>query len=181
MKQLKFLAYFAVVALLGFFEQNEILIEHLLLGEGDAIKARELRPFLIATPVSTGSRKHLYRLDIRGIGQMRATAQVGKTALCISGDGSVLELVDQLHLVMFVACGKHLQRIALGDTFPLNIFAGSNKLHHLLLDGREIALFDHDPFSWIHVVVKTVFNSRPDSEFNSRIEFLQGFSHKVCR
>ena len=70
-----------MVSLLGFLEKGQILIEHLLLGEGDPIEAGELLALLVSTPVGTSYTKELDGLDITSIGHVWSTAQVGKFAL----------------------------------------------------------------------------------------------------
>ena len=53
-EELHLLAELAVVALLGLLEENEIFVEHLLLGEGDAVDSDELVALLVAAPVRAG-------------------------------------------------------------------------------------------------------------------------------
>ena len=57
------LAQLAMVAFLGLFEESEILIEHLLLGEGDAVDSDELIAFLVASPICAGQREYFHGLD----------------------------------------------------------------------------------------------------------------------
>lgn len=53
-EQLEFFAYFAVVALLGFFEQYEILVQHFFLGEGYAVYTSQLVALFVTAPVCAG-------------------------------------------------------------------------------------------------------------------------------
>ena len=62
-EELHLLTNLAVVALLGFFEHDEILVEHLLFGEGDTIDTRHLLALGIATPEGTGNAGYLDGLD----------------------------------------------------------------------------------------------------------------------
>ena len=78
-----------VVALLGFLQHRQILIEHLLLGEGDPVETRELLALLVTAPVGTSYAQQLDRLDIARIRHVRATAQVREVALRISRDRPV--------------------------------------------------------------------------------------------
>ena len=50
-EELHLFAELAVVAFLGFFEQHEVFVEHLLLGERDAVDSDELVALFVATPV----------------------------------------------------------------------------------------------------------------------------------
>ena len=75
-----------MVTLPSFLEEGQILIEHLLLGEGDPIEAGELLALLISTPVGTSYTQELDGLDIARIGHVGSTAQVGEVSLCVGRD-----------------------------------------------------------------------------------------------
>ncbi len=169
MEELQFLSDLTVIALLGLFEQQQILIQHLLLWEGDAVKPCQLRTFYITTPVSTGSRQYFYRLDIGGVGEVWSPAQVGKTPLGIGGDGTVFQFVDQFYLIILMPVGEHIDSICLGNAFTYNIFFGGDQFHHLLFDGGEIRLLDGYPFTRIHIVIETVLDGRANTKFNAWI------------
>ncbi|MPN49786.1 hypothetical protein SDC9_197408 [bioreactor metagenome] len=110
---------------------------------------------------------------------MWTAAQVGKTALGIGGNSTVFQFIDQFYLVIFVPSGEHTDCIGFRDTFTHNLFLGSDQLHHFVLDSRKIGLFDGHSFARIHIIVETVLNSRPNTEFYSGIKYLQRFRHQV--
>ena len=122
-EELHLLANLAMVAFLGFLEHDEILVEHLFLGERNAIEALHLLALGISTPESTSHTGELHGLDETCGDKVRTAAKVGEVALRICGDGSVLEvLVDMLTLVGLPICGKLFQSIGLGH------FATHNRL-----------------------------------------------------
>jgi hypothetical protein len=170
-----------MVAFLGLFEHNQILVEHFFLRESDAVKTCQLRPFFVATPIGTCRTQYFYGFNIRSVGQMRTPAKIGETALSVGGDGSVLQFVDQLHFVVFVAFRKHFNGIGLADALAANIFFCSAQLQHFLFDSRKIGFLDNDTFARIDIVIKSVFDSRADAEFDTRIQLLQRFGHEVSR
>ena len=103
-----------MVALLGFFEHDEILVEHLLLGECDAIQALHLFACSITAPESTGYRGQLDGFDLAGVHKVRTAAKVGKCSLCVCRDGAVLQvLFNMLALVGLAVGGKLLQCVGL--------------------------------------------------------------------
>ena len=63
-EQIQFLAQLAVVALLGFFELGQVLVQILLGEERRAVDALQLRVLLVALPVGARDRKQLERLDL---------------------------------------------------------------------------------------------------------------------
>ena len=56
-------SYLTMVALFGFFQHDEILVEHLFLREGDTIDAFHLLALGIATPECAGNACYLDCLD----------------------------------------------------------------------------------------------------------------------
>ncbi len=102
-----------MVALLGFFEQGQVFVQHFLLGEGYAIYAHQLLTLFITTPVGSGERHYLDSLDGGGVGDMRTAAEIGKGTLCVGGYVTVLKLADKLAFVCFATFAKHLQRVVL--------------------------------------------------------------------
>ena len=75
-----------MVAFLCFLQHHKILVEHLLLGERNTIKALHLFTGSIATPESTSDRSQLNGFDLTRIHEVWTTAEVGEITLCISSD-----------------------------------------------------------------------------------------------
>ena len=80
-KEFHLLPKFAVIPLLGFFQDDEIFIEHGLLGEGDAVNPGELAAGLISAPVGSCQSGQLDGLDDLGVAKMGSPAQVGEWPL----------------------------------------------------------------------------------------------------
>ena len=179
-KEFHLLANLAVVALLGFFKQLQILVEHRFFRESDGIDAQHLLALFVAAPVSAGKRQYLDGLDRSSVRQVRATAQVGECALCVGGDVSVLKLADKFALIGLATVAEHLQRVGLGNVAAHHFFLLGNQLSHLLLDFLEFSRCNL-VVARVDVVVETVFNSRTDAELNTLIKLLKGFGKQVCR
>ena len=73
---------------------------------------------------------------------------------------------------MLTLVAKLLEGVSLGDIGLFELLFLSAELHHLLLNSGEVAILNDLPFGGINIVVETVFNSGPDTELNTRIEFL---------
>ena len=112
-EKLHLLAEFAVVAFLGFLREHEIFVEHLFLGEGDAVDSDELVALLVATPVGPCERGHFHGLDGGCRGDMRATAEVGERSLGVGGDIAVLKFADKLTLILLATVAEELQGVGL--------------------------------------------------------------------
>ncbi len=179
-KQLHLFAYLAMVAFLGLFEHHEILIEHLFLGEGDAIDANKLVAFFVATPVCTCKRKDFHSLDWCSSRKVRTTTQVGERALCICGDVAVLKLGYKLALIFLATVTEHLQGIVLRDVCTHDRLFFLGQLNHLGFDSGEVGRCDGVAIG-IDVVVEAILNGRTDTELYARIQFLKSFGEQVGR
>ena len=177
-EQVHLLTDFTVIALLGFFQQNKILIQHLLLRKGDTIDTGHHLTVFLSTPISTGNGSQLNSLDRSCGHQVRATAQVGKCTLRISCDVAVFQFGNQLAFISFSTVTKHLQSICLGNVLSDNRFFLSHQFSHLFLNGRQVSFLD-SRFTRVHIIVETVFDSRTYTELDARIEFLQSFGQQV--
>ena len=80
-EELHLLTNLTVVALLGFLKHLQILVEHALLRERDAIDTCHLVALGIATPESTSHTCNLDSLDSTSVHKVRTTAEVGEVAL----------------------------------------------------------------------------------------------------
>ena len=85
-EEVELLAQQAVVALGGFFEAREVLVEILLRKEGGAVDALQLRILLVAEPVGAGQAGDLDRLDAARRGHVRSAAEVDELAVAIEAD-----------------------------------------------------------------------------------------------
>ena len=112
-EEFHFLANFAVVTALGLLYHLQIFIEHLLLGEGDAVHTSHHRTLFVTTPICRTYRCYLDGLDRRSAHQVRATAKVGIITLCVSCDMTIFEFFNQLVFVGLATVGKELQCVGL--------------------------------------------------------------------
>src|SRR5205823_3002853 len=99
-EELEVLAQLLVVALLGLLEELEMVVELFGRWPGSAIDPRELRLFLIPSPVRTRDAQQLESLQLPGRAHVWTTAQVEELARPVNADLVTLDLVpDQLQLV----------------------------------------------------------------------------------
>ena len=100
-EQVELAADAAMVALLGFFEPVQVLIQLLLVGPGGAVDALEHLVARIAAPVGAGHLRELEGLELAGGGHVRAAAQVDPVALAVEADLLFLrDAGDDLGLVV---------------------------------------------------------------------------------
>ena len=170
-----------MVAFLCLFEHYEILIEHLLLGERDAIQTLQLLLRSITTPEGTCHIGQFDSLDGTCVYQVRATTKVGERTLCICSDGTVLKiLVNMLALVGLAVGSKLLQGISLRHLTTYDRLLLRSQLTHLVLDFGEVTLLNHFTVLQQHVVEETIFDGRSEAKLNARIQLLQCLGQQVC-
>lgn len=141
-EKLQLLAQLAVVAFLGLLHHRQILVEHRLLGEGDAVNAGEHLVLLVAAPVGSGDRGELDGLDQPRVGQVRSPAEVGECAVGVERDRAVFQVADQLHFVRIALFGEILQRVGFRYFRADELLLVARKFDHLLLDGFQIGFGD---------------------------------------
>ena len=174
------LADLAVVALLGLFQHHQVLVQHGLLGEGDAVDAGELLAGFVAPPVGAGKGEDLHGLDDLGVTQMRAAAQVGELAVGIVSDGTVFQFGDEFLLVLVALLGEIGHGIGLGDLDAAEVLLLAGELQHLVLDGLEIGIREGTAVH-VHVIVEAVLDGRSDTELHAGEKGFQGLGHQVGR
>ena len=171
-----------MVALLGLLEHHEVVVEHFLLRERDAIDALQLVALSVATPECTGHAREFHGLDQTSRNEVRTTAKVGERALRVGRNRAVFEvLVDVFALVGLTVGTKFLQSVGLRHFAAHDGFVFSCQFQHFLLDFREVAFLDDFAVFQQHVVEKSVLDSRSETELDARIEFFQRFGQKVGR
>ena len=107
-EKLHLFAELAVVALLGFLEQDKILIKHLLFRECYPVNTHQLVALLVAAPVCSGERHDFAGLYHSCRRKMRATAEVCERALGVCSDRAILKFRDKLTFVFLLTFAKHL-------------------------------------------------------------------------
>ena len=178
-EQLQLLAQLAMVAFFGFLEHGQILVEHRLLRERDAVDTRQHLVLLVAAPVGSGYGSQLDRLDVSHVRQMGPPAQVGELSVGIETDRAVLEPLDQFYLILVAFLGVGLHRVGLAYFASRDGLLGPGQLLHFLFDFRQVALGDRG--RGVHVVVESVLDARADAELDARVERFERFGHQVGR
>ena len=113
-KELHLLTNLTMVALLCLFEHHEILIEHLLLREADAVKALHLFALSITTPESACDTCQFYCLDRTSRNKVWTLTKVSEITLSVSSDCTILKiLVDMLALISLTVSAKRSQCVSL--------------------------------------------------------------------
>ena len=130
-----------VVTLLSFFENYQVLIEHLLLREADTVDTGHLLALGITAPECTSHTCNLHSLDKTSVHQVRTTAKIGEIALGICGDGTILQvLFNMLALVSLTISLELSESISLSHLLANHRFVLLGKFHHLSLNLGEIIL-----------------------------------------
>ena len=130
-----------MVAFLGFFKHDKILVEHFLLGEGNTIDTRHLLALGITAPESTGNAGYLDGLDNACGNEVRTTAKIGEGTLGIGGDGAVFKvLLDVLTLVFLAISLEFLEGIGLRHFATDNGLVFLGEFLHFCLNLREVVL-----------------------------------------
>ena len=168
-----------MVSLLRLFEKDEILVEHLLLREGDPIDTGELLALLIPSPVGTCDAEELHSLDIACIRHVRATTEVGEGSLRIGRDRSIGQVCDQLELVLIPLLLEELRDLSLGDITADDRLLTSSCLEHLLLDDCEVCILELHPFTEVYIIVEAILNRRANPKLSLWINLLESLRHQV--
>ena len=109
---------------------------------------------------------------------MRTAAKVCERTLCICRDMSVFKFADEFALVFFASIAKEFECIFFGDIGTLDFFFALCEFQHFLFNFTKVRSCDL-VFTRVNVVIEPVFNSRTDTEFHARIQFLERFGKEV--
>ncbi|MNM71579.1 hypothetical protein D3C81_832480 [compost metagenome] len=176
----KLLAELAVVALLRFLQQMQVLVQLRFLDPGGAVHALQHLVLAVAAPVRAGHIHQLEHLDFAGRRNMRSTAQIEEFALLVNGDDAVLgQVPDQFKLVGIAKLAEDVQRFLTADFLADNRQIFGNDAFHFLLDLLEILRIQR--LLQVHIIIKSVFNRRADAQlhFFGPIQALDGLCHQV--
>src|ERR1035437_5950382 len=154
------LAELAVVALLGLFHLFEVGVEFLGGEEGGAVNALELLVVLVALPVGAGDTEQLEGLDLRGVGDVGAAAEIDEAGSeGVLGEDLTGLLFDELAL--HPGFGVLLEAFLFGGE---DAFVGERArldLPHLFLDLFEVAGGERG--GAVEIVVEAVLDGRADA------------------
>ena len=168
-----------MVALLGFFELVEVVVELFLGVERGAVDALELRVLFIAQPVGSGNVEEFEGLDASGGRDVRAAAEVGELAGLVDRDFFIGlgELLDEvtLHEVAFGI--EALQAFGAGQKFARVGQVLLGELLHLLLDGGEVV--GREGLLAVEIVEESVLGGGAVSELGLGEEFEDSGGHEM--
>ena len=91
----------------------------------------------------------------------------------------VFQVFYQFVLVRLAALTEKLQGSGFGYFSPHDRFFTLCQLQHLLFNTGKVAFTDNRTCRRHHIVIKTVFYGRTDTELHTRIKFLHSLSHQV--
>ena len=178
MEQVKLFAEFAVVALFGFFEHVQVLLQLFFAGPGCAVNALQHFVAVVAAPVGTCHLHQFEVFELACAGHVRAAAQVFKSAFAVqayifvSGNaGNDFGLVSFAHVFEIIygfIARQHAAQHGL-------IFAG--QLGHFLFDGCKV--FGGEGALVAEVVVKAVFYHWADGYLRVGKQFFNSVSQQV--
>ena len=154
-----------MVALSGFLEHGEVLLEHARLGERDTIYAAKLGVVGVASPVGAGAVGQLDRLDGGNAHQVRSGAEVGEVALLVEADLLALVgvLLGKLYLVGLAQLLQQRDRIVRLQLKTTDLQTGLDDLFHLRLDFLQILV--GEGLFYIKIIIKARFDGGTDGAF----------------
>ena len=151
-----------MVALLGFLEVVQVLLEVILLEEGRGVDALQHLPLHIAAPVGPGGGEQLEVLEVRRIRHVRAAAQIDERAIGVGADDFVatLEIIEALELERIV--GEPYARLAERHFFAHERILLGHDLLHLGFERRQI--IGRERLLDFEVVVEAVLDGRTEAD-----------------
>ena len=170
----------AVVTLLGLLLLQDPLVEFLLVLEGRAVEALELRVLLVAAEVGAGDAQQLDAagLHVAGAHDVRPGAKVHELAVLEEADGFALgDVGEALDLELLARALEVGQRLGAGLDALLEDLVLLGDLAHLLLDLGEVV--GGEAVLQVEVVVEALVGGRADVEQGVRPETEDGGGEDV--
>ena len=155
-----------VVALLGLGAAVLVLGELRLLGERDPVDALQSLPLGVGPPERARGARHLGRLQVAGVRQVRPRAQVDHGPAAVKRDlGPGGEPFDQLGLELVL--GEHPERLLARDDRALEpLLFGRDPLDRLVQD-REVRVGQRAVPAHVAVVVEPLGDRGPDGQLDA--------------
>ncbi len=151
--------------------------EILLRKESGTIDALQHWIAFVTAPVGSGNSGKLKGLDLTGVNQVGAAAEVKPIILSVDRHRRFLHLFQHFDLVGLVPFSEDLNRF-LPIQFPAK--DGRSLLDYLLHFSFDFGnVLYTEGFRAIKVIVETVFDGRANSDFGFRIEALHRLGHDV--
>ena len=176
-EQAQLLAQLAVVPLFGLLQHLQVLLQHRLLGEGDAVHTGEHLVFGIAPPVGAGDGRQLYGLHHAGAHQVGAGAQVGEVPLLVKADVLALAGVLLDELLLIGLAGHQLLGLAGGQGKALQGQVLLDDFLHLGLDFGQV--LGGEGLLHVKVVIEAVLNGGANGELGAGVQAHHGLGHDV--
>ena len=176
-KQVHLAAQFAMVALGGFFEAQQVRVELLLVEPAGAIDARKLGIILVAAPIGPGNAHQLEcsGVELSGRGQMRAAAHI-HPVVARPIDRQLLTLGQfgrPLGLEAFASIFPGLDEVIARNDFAAQRLVGADDLAHRFLDRRQVILGKRAAIGrGHHVIIETVVGCRAKGNLRAGVQFL---------
>ena len=120
-----------MVALLGFLDELDVLLELLVGRERHAVDPLEHLGLLVAAPVGPGDRDELERPDVRCPSQVRTAAQVIELPLVIQGNGVRIHFLEHFYFIYLAFILESLDRIGFRYLFAGDLEVLPGDLSHL--------------------------------------------------
>ncbi len=179
-EQIEILSQLAVVALGGFLEHLQVVLELRQGREGGAVDAGQLLVALTALPVGARNREQPKGAELPGIRHVRAQAEVDEVAGPIHARRGLGDLVgDQLDLEWLVQPLEERDRLGTGDLLLHERGRLLDDLTHLRLDPWQS--LGQQPVLEREVVVKTLVGRRTDADHCAGKEVQDGGCHHMRR
>ena len=169
-----------MIALLGFLEHVQVLLQLVLRGPGRAVDALQLLVAVVTAPIGAGHFHQLEVLELARARHVRAAAQVLELAFAI-----------ERHVFALRDAGNDLRLVGLAETLEvghglvarqhaaLDLLVLLRELDHLRLDGRQI-LRREGPLVG-EVVVEAVLDDRADRHLRLGEQLLHRIGQQVRR
>ena len=187
---LKIAAQLAVVALLGFFQLMEVVLQLLGIFPGRAVDALEHLILLVAAPVGTGNVHQLegILLDLLRTLDMRPAAQVRERVVLVDRDLRLFpERIAVFVEAAFFQAFDEFQLVGLVGKDLLGFLRREDRLFELMLALDDLAhpLFDLlqvlrcEVARQVEIIIETVLDRRTDRVLGLRNHFHNGLGHDV--
>ena len=167
-EQVHLTAQTVVISVLDICQVLQILFQIHLLGVRGSVDSGEHLVVLVSSPVCTGRRSQLERLDLLGAHQVRTRTQFDEITLLIEGNGLALrQILNQLHLVRLFPILHHLNRFFPRQCKVLQTVALLDDFLHLLLDLVQILPGQR---RHVEVIVESGVDGRSDGQLCLRVQ-----------
>ncbi len=185
-EQAELLAEDPMVPLLRLFEQLQVLLQLLLVGEGDAVDAGQSIALLVAVPVARREVHDLERADPPGGRNVGASAEIlpvgARGSGGVPGEFARAGLDRPLRVVELVLRSFLAELVEARAGGHLVAGEGAILLHdplHLRFDPLEVLAGDRGPVGKRHVVVEALLDRRTVDQLDAREQVGDRLRHHV--